>query len=55
MRIPKIGYIKYFLVSSYGWILAIVIPSLIVISLDIYKLIKNIMNGGQKNEKTINS
>ena len=55
MRIPKIGYIKYFLVSSFGWIVAIVVPSLFVISMDIYKLIKNIMNGGNKNEQKVNS
>ena len=55
MRIPKIGYIKYFLVTSYGWILAIVVPSLFIIIMDIYKLVKNIMNGGKKNEKVINS
>lgn len=55
MRIPKIGYLKYFLVTSYGWILAIVIPSLFIISMDIYKLIKNIMNGGKKHEKITNS
>ena len=55
MRIPKIGYIKYFLVTSYGWILAIVVPSLFIIVMDIYKLVKNIMNGGKKNEKVINS
>ena len=55
MRIPKIGYLKYFLVTSYGWIIAIVIPSLFVIVMDIYKLIKNIMNGGKKDEKIANS
>ncbi len=55
MRIPKIGYIKYFLVSSYGWIIAIVIPSLLVIVMDVYKLVKNIMNGGKKNEKGANT
>ena len=44
MRIPKIGYIKYFLVSSYGWIIAVVIPSLGIIIYDIIKLIKNIKN-----------
>ena len=54
MRIPKIGYLKYFLVTSYGWILAVVIPSLAVISYDIYKLFKNIMNGGKKHAKTLN-
>jgi len=41
MRIPKIGYIKYFLVSSYGWIIAIVIPSLGIIIYDIMKIFKN--------------
>ena len=55
MRIPKIGYIKYFLVSSYGWIIAIVIPSLLVIVMDVYKLVKNIMNGGKENEKGANT
>ena len=48
MRIPKIGYIKYFLVSSYGWIIAIVIPSLGIIIYDIMKLIKNIKNSGKE-------
>ena len=49
MRIPKIGYIKSFLVSSYGWIIAIVIPSLGVIIYDIMKLIKNVKKN--KNNK----
>lgn len=42
MRVPKIGYLKYFLVSSYGWIIAIVVPSFLVIGYDILKLVKNI-------------
>ena len=42
MRIPKIGYIKYFLVSSYGWIIAIVIPSLGIVIYDIMKMFKKI-------------
>lgn len=46
MRIPKIGYIKYFLVSSYGWIIAIVIPSLGIIIYDIMKMFKKINNKG---------
>ena len=41
MRIPKIGYIKYFLVSSYGWIIVIIIPSLGIIIYDIMKIFKN--------------
>ena len=44
MRIPKIGYIKYFLVSSYGWIIAIVIPSLGIIIYDIMKIFRNLKN-----------
>ena len=42
MRIPKIGYIKYFLVSSYGWLIAIVVPSLAIIGYDIFKVVRNI-------------
>ena len=49
MRIPKVGYIKYFLVSSYGWIIAIVIPSFMIIGYDIFKLVRNIENA--HNEK----
>lgn len=50
MRIPKIGYIKYFLVSSYGWIIAVVVPSLGIIVYDIIKLIKNIKNGNNASD-----
>ena len=50
MRVPKIGYIKYFLVSSYGWIIAIVVPSFGIIAYDILKLIKNI-KGDNKDKK----
>lgn len=48
MRIPKIGYIKYFLVNSYGWIIAIVIPSLGIVIYDIMKLFKNIKAASQE-------
>ena len=40
MKIPKIGYIQYFLSNAYGWIIAIVIPCLGIITFDIIKLIK---------------
>lgn len=53
MRIPKIGYIKYFLVSSYGWIIAIVIPSLGIIIYDIMKIFKNLKNGVNKKRRVI--
>lgn len=41
MRVPKIGYIQYFLSSAYGWIIAIVVPSVGIITFDIIKLVKN--------------
>ena len=51
MRIPKIGYLKYFLVEYYGWILVVVIPCLGIISYDIVKLFKNIKNNKEKNKE----
>lgn len=41
MKVPKIGYIQYFLSSAYGWIIAIVIPCVGIITFDIIKLVKN--------------
>lgn len=41
MRIPKIGYIQYFLSNAYGWIIAIVVPCVGIITFDIIKLITN--------------
>ena len=51
MRIPKVGYIKYFLVSSYGWVIAIVVPSLAVIGYDIFKLVRNIEKSCQEKKE----
>ena len=51
MRIPKVGYIKYFLVSSYGWIIAIVIPSFIIIGYDIFKLVRNVEKSYKEKKK----
>lgn len=42
MVIPKIGYIQTFLATSYGWVIAVVIPCLGIIIADIIKLVKNI-------------
>ncbi len=42
MVIPKIGYIQSFLATSYGWIIAVVIPCLGIIISDIIKLVKNV-------------
>lgn len=42
MKIPKIGYVQYFLSSASGWIIAIVIPCVGIITLDILKLINTL-------------
>ena len=47
MRIPKIGYLKTFLTSHEGWIIAILLPSIGIISYDILKLFKV---GNKKNK-----
>ena len=44
MRIPKIGYLQYFLSTATGWIIAIVVPCLGIIIYDIMKLVKTIRN-----------
>lgn len=49
MVIPKIGYLQMFLATSYGWIVAVVIPCVGVISYDFVKLIKNI----KKNNRSL--
>ncbi len=41
-RIPKIGYIQYYLSSILGWIVIIVVPAIMIIGYDIYKLIKTL-------------
>ena len=39
-KIPQLGRLQYFLASRKGWILAIIIPAIIIIGYDIYKLIR---------------
>ena len=41
-KIPKLGYIQQFLATKGGWIIAILIPCLAILSYDIVKLIKTI-------------
>ena len=57
MRVPKIGYLKYFLIEYYGWIIAILFPSVAIISYDIVKLFRNIKNPnkvvGKSNKKKV--
>ena len=39
-RIPKLGKLQFFLASKTGWLIAILIPAVIIFVYDIYKLIK---------------
>lgn len=48
MKIPKIGYIQYFLSQAYGWIIAIVVPCVGIITFDIMKLVKNMSTKKKK-------
>ena len=53
MRVPKIGYLKYFLVDYYGWIIAVVLPSIGIIFYDIYKLFRNIKKNKEEEKKRV--
>ena len=49
-RIPKIGYIQYYLSSVLGWIAIIVVPAIMIIGYDIYKLVKTLKNNDNEGE-----
>ena len=40
MRIPKIGFLQHFLSQAYGWVIAIVVPCVGLITFDIIKIVK---------------
>ncbi len=42
-KIPQLGRVQFFLGSKGGWLIAILIPALAIISYDIYKIIKLIV------------
>ena len=54
-RIPKIGYIQYYLSSVLGWVAIIIVPAVMIIIYDIYKLIKTLRapDGNSDNNKEI--
>ncbi len=47
-RIPKIGYIQYYLSSILGWVAIIIVPAVMIIGYDIYKLIKTLKSNDKK-------
>ena len=51
LKIPKLGYLQEFLASRGGWIVAILLPCLAVISYDIVKLVKGLKRKKYKNIK----
>jgi len=51
MMIPKIGYIQTFLATSYGWIIAVVVPCFAIIVTDVIKLVKNISKDSRNKKR----
>lgn len=51
MRIPKLGYLQYFLATAYGWIIAVVVPCVGIIVYDILKLVKTIKNNSRSDKR----
>ena len=54
IRLPKLGYIQYILSSVLGWLLLIIVPTVLIIGADIIKIIKTIKdepNLKDKNKK----
>ena len=39
-KIPKLGKIQYYLASKKGWIIAILVPSVLILGYDIFKIIR---------------
>ena len=51
-RIPKIGYIQYYLSSILGWVAIIVVPAGMIIGYDLYKIIKELKTPDKKSSNT---
>lgn len=48
-KIPQLGYVQQFLATSYGWLIAIVLPCLVIIIYDIVKLLGTLIKTSNKN------
>ncbi len=51
IRLPKLGYIQYILSSVLGWVLLIIVPTVLIIGADIIKIIKTIKNDPNLKDK----
>lgn len=52
LRLPKLGYIQYILSTVLGWLLLIIVPTLLIIGADIIKIIKTIKNDPNLKDKS---
>jgi len=43
LKIPKLGKIQYYLASKKGWIVAILVPSLLILGYDIFKIVRLVL------------
>ena len=43
IRLPKLGYIQYILSTVLGWLLLIIVPTVLIIGADIIKIVKTVM------------
>ena len=50
-RIPKIGYIQYYLSSILGWVAIIIVPAVMIIGYDIYKLVKTLKSNNNNDDQ----
>lgn len=51
IRLPKLGYIQYILSTVLGWLLLIIVPTVLIIGADIIKIIKTIKNDPNLKDK----
>lgn len=51
LRLPKLGYIQYILSTVLGWLLLIIVPTVLIIGADIIKIIKTIKNDPNLKDK----
>ena len=52
IRLPKLGYIQYILSTVLGWLLLIIVPTLLIIGADIIKIIKTVKNDPNLKDKS---
>ena len=51
LRLPKLGYIQYILSTVLGWLLLIIVPTVLIIGADIIKIIKTIKDNPNLKDK----